>query len=198
MVNNKHLNNLAIRAKDGCVQSKEGLLKHYIPIIEKLSSSIWYLIEDPDAFETYCYKRLDDAITRYDPGLGPFSWQMDFRLNQAKRHFLKNRHRKLKNLHSLEHLTEKTDCKADSKTHFEPVDDLAVVDDRLLTQEKIALLAKGDSRKKAILLAWSDGLYNDSALSELLAQLFGGKSETHRQAIKRFKSFCQASLGEIA
>jgi DNA-directed RNA polymerase specialized sigma subunit len=198
VITNKQLNRLATSAKLGCPEAKDELLRHYIPIIERLSKSIWYYIEDTDAFETYCYKRLEDAIKRFDPSRGSFSWQMQFRLRQAKSHFLKNRGRKLKQIQSLDDLGEVSDSKTKRKEYFEPIDDLAVVEDELLVKEKIALLAKGDSRKKAILLAWSDGFYNDSALSELLAQLFGGKPESHRQAIKRFRSFCQASLAEIA
>lgn len=95
-------------------------------------------------------------------------------------------------------MTSKEFDNAEKRAPIEFSDDLAVVDDALLVKEKIALLAKGDLKKRAILIAWSDGFYNDSALSELLAQLFGGKPESHRQAIKRFRSFCQESLAKIA
>jgi hypothetical protein len=191
------LNQLATQAQLGSDDARRKIYSYYLPIIEERASRIWYLINNEAAFVAYCQRLLESAIMKYDRSRGSFDSQVKIRLRDAQRFFIKDRGRKRRALGMVD-LGVLADHKDDGTLEYRIKDALASVEDELLVKEKIALLAKGDSRKKAILLAWSDGFYNDSALSELLAQLFGGKPESHRQAIKRFRSFCQASLAEIA
>lgn len=74
------------------------------------------------------------------------------------------------------------------------MDDLAVVDETLLLNERITGLAAGDPRKLAILNSWLDPEYNDSKTANLLAQTSGGKAESHRKFIGRFRTECQKAL----
>ncbi|MMZ61827.1 hypothetical protein D1872_239970 [compost metagenome] len=74
-------------------------------------------------------------------------------------------------------------------------DDLAIVDaNNCYATEKIAFLAEGDSRKLAILKAWTYQALNDSDTAILLAQNYGGNTESHRRYVTRFKSRCQKAL----
>lgn len=75
---------------------------------------------------------------------------------------------------------------------FEPRDDLAVIDDRLLVNEIIARLATGD-QEKVVLTEWSKGI-KDSAIASTLARLFGGKEDTHARNIRRFRKKFRAQL----
>jgi hypothetical protein len=193
----EQLNTLAIRSQRGCSEAKRELLRWFLPKLYALSESIWYKINNQCHFEAYCIDLFERAIKNYSADRGNFSTLVKYMLRKARLKYLCDRERnsKVRYIRYQDDLVANTDEK---EIPYESVDELAIIEDSLLVKEKIALLAKGDSRKKAILLAWSDGFYNDSALSELLAQLFGGKPESHRQAIKRFRSFCQASLAEIA
>lgn len=79
---------------------------------------------------------------------------------------------------------------------FEPADLLAqgseTVLENISLKEKIACLA-ADDRELVTLNAWAYG-YNDSQVSETLARHFGGKSESHRKFVQRFKVKCQRKL----
>jgi hypothetical protein len=82
----------------------------------------------------------------------------------------------------------------DGKKTYQFRDELALVDDGLITNEKIALLAEDDSRKLAILNAWSNGDYNDSHTASVLADRHGGNAESHRKFITRFRTTCRGQL----
>jgi hypothetical protein len=58
---------------------------------------------------------------------------------------------------------------------------------KLELRERVALLAEGDPKRRMILKAWYNG-YNDSETGEMLAHLFGGKSESHRMFARRFRT----------
>lgn len=78
---------------------------------------------------------------------------------------------------------------------FEPKDNLAVVgSDMLEIRETINLLAKGDRRKKLILNEWMQGNTNDSDISRTLARELGGKVNTYRISIQRFRIECREAL----
>lgn len=79
---------------------------------------------------------------------------------------------------------------------FEPEDLLAQVSETAIQnislKEMIARLAT-DDRELTTLNAWANGL-NDMQISETLASLFGGKSNSHRRFIQRFKAKCQRKI----
>lgn len=78
---------------------------------------------------------------------------------------------------------------------FEPEDVLANVEvTRLVTEETITLLAQGDRRDHFILNAWTQGYFDDTELSRILADVFPGRATGHRSRIKRFRNECRAKL----
>lgn len=192
------MNSLAREARTGCELAMSELYRYFIPIISRISRRIRHIIDDEVAFEAECYKRIEKSVQGFDNTKVSFYGIVSYQLRLAERYFTTRRGRQRKIVSSFESLIEQSDSKTEAKRTVSFVDDLAVIDDRLLVKEKIALLAKGDPKKVAILIAWSDGFYNESALSELLAQLFGGKPDSHRKSIIRFRYSCRETLVESA
>ncbi|UMR34003.1 hypothetical protein MJ749_15005 [Paenibacillus polymyxa] len=83
---------------------------------------------------------------------------------------------------------------SDGFTEYELKDDLAIVDGNIMLNERITGLAAGDPRKVTILKTWTEPDYCESDTALLLAKQFGGKSESHRKAITRFRRDCQKAL----
>lgn len=81
-----------------------------------------------------------------------------------------------------------------STTEFEPIDVLADVEGEVITKEMTALLAQDDQRKLVILGSWKVGNDNNTEISRLLAQSVGGKIESHRKFIQRFRNECREKL----
>ncbi|NGQ95453.1 hypothetical protein G3578_09835 [Brevibacillus sp. SYP-B805] len=202
MVNSDKLNTLALMAQRGCPESELDILLRFMPVIERISKTIRHLIDDEVAFEAYCYNLIKQAIRKYDESKGNLRWQIEIRLRDARRHFIKNRSKRRKIQVSYEFITGRTDVDEERKRTIEFEDVLADIEsmvcERERLQEKIALLAKGDPKKTTILNAWLIGFDNDSELALLLAQQYGGKSESHRRTITRFRSYCQAVLAGSA
>src|SRR5699024_12243784 len=71
---------------------------------------------------------------------------------------------------------------------YEPEDVLANVEKEVLMKEMTDLLAQGDHRKKVIFGQWLNGASNYAEIARLLVQTLGGKEETHRKAIKQFRT----------
>ena len=82
----------------------------------------------------------------------------------------------------------------DKQLEFDEVDVLANVESDVIAKEMTALLAQDDHRKKVILGNWILGNDNNSDISRLLAQTFGGNEEAHRKFIQRFRKDCRESL----
>src|SRR5699024_9902906 len=82
----------------------------------------------------------------------------------------------------------------DKQLGFDEVDVLANVESDVIAKEMTALLAQDDHRKKVILGNWILGNDNNSDISRLLAQTFGGNEEAHRKFIQRFRKDCRESL----
>lgn len=185
------LNTLAVKSASGCQKSTDAILQHFIPIVRRMSQSIWYLLIDETSFEHECYYRIKLAARKYDPlGGRSFSNYVVYNLTLVRKMHLKRREIGRDKLTSIEALASRDD----DATPYEVIDNLAVIDDRYLVNEKIALLAEDDSRKLAILNAWSNGEYNDSDTASFLAKRCGGNSESHRKFINRFRTTCQKAL----
>lgn len=81
----------------------------------------------------------------------------------------------------------------EDEIEFEPEDPLARVEDEVIANETIALLAQ-DDRSEKVLEAWSIGNTNSSEISSSLARTIGGNPESHRKFIQRFKIDCREKL----
>ncbi|PPA87937.1 hypothetical protein C4A76_10705 [Brevibacillus laterosporus] len=193
-----NLDDIALNAKKGCQKSKRLIYKEFIPIINCYVRENWFKVENEATLTKRLLDRLECAIEDYRVEKGAFRGFAKKNLERTFRDYIKSRRFKRTNTIPIH---KKIDD--DKNTIIDVLPDVSANTESDLIEkesviEKIALLAKGDPRKKAILLAWSDGFYNDLALSELLAQLFGGKPNSHRQTIKRFRTFCQAALSQTA
>ena len=77
---------------------------------------------------------------------------------------------------------------------YEPASTLASVESGIELKETIELLAQNDRRRELILNAWANGYTDDREISGTLASTLGGKSESHRKFIQRFKIDCREKL----
>lgn len=175
------------RAKQGDDTAMWGIILHFQRYIHRLSERNRNLIRSQAEFEEDCFKRVREAVDTYEPGRGSFSSHV-----QAKIYERLNRWKK-------RHLDRSRCLEVISITNREGVDlefedDLAVVDSSYSLNERIAILADGDSRKLAILSEWTNPDPNDSNIAKLLAQRHGGNSESHRKFINRFRTRCQQAL----
>jgi DNA-directed RNA polymerase specialized sigma24 family protein len=158
--------------------------KKFIPIVTKESFSHWHQLKDETEFEQRCYEKLKHCVDTFDESKGKiFSYCYKAVQNELS-DFLNRRKMQRDHLTSYEVLAD---------SGWDKQDALASVEHDLLLNEKAALLAEGDSKRLAILNAWIDGC-NDSEISRLLAQSFGGKPDSHRKYIQRFRTECQTTL----
>ena len=190
---NKQLNILAVQAQSGDKLAHETILAHFLPRVYQLSNQHWYKLSNETHFEQSCMNGINSAIRTFDITKGNFSTQVEWRFRQALQRTMKRKTARQRGF-----ITESLDSNhyggdADGIT-YDVIDDLAVVDDVIIVNEKIALLAEDDSRKLAILNAWSNGMFNDLEHAEFLAKQRGGNQAAHRKYIQRFRSQCQRAL----
>lgn len=168
----------------------ESILKEAIPLINKYREMLWYRVDDDSKFAYECYREILRSAPYIDDQKGAKGLTIFHIKNHAKRHCER---RKRQETESLEKAMEEL---GDRDSSFK--DDLAVVDDSLLVNEKIAFLAGDDLKKKFVLKAWSEGCDNDSELAVLLAQRFGGSARSYCMFIRRFRMECRKKLRQIA
>jgi hypothetical protein len=195
-MSNEQLNKLVADTLLGCTESRDLLFLYFQPFIQRMSNEIWYLLRDETSFEQACYRKVVNAANSFDPMAGrSFRNYVIHKLNGVRNKYLTNTKYLIKaKTHSKNVVSIEALASRDDGTPYEVIDDLAVVDDGLIVNEKIALLAEDDSRKLAILNAWSNGEYNDSDTALFLAKRCGGNSESHRKFINRFRTTCQKAL----
>ncbi|WP_077736248.1 MULTISPECIES: hypothetical protein [Bacillus] len=173
-MNTKKFNRLRRAAENGA-----------IPYVEWESRRIAHLIRDMTAFEQRCYEKIGKAIEIFSGNGRDKRALIQHIIKQERDHFLKNH--KLRNDVAIESINEEGNV-------WEPEDVSENVVGKVLLKEKVALLAQGDPRKRVILEAWIRGCTNDTDISTLLAQRFGGNAKCHRIFIQRFRSRCQSQL----
>ena len=196
MVNEEKLNILVEEFRDGSEEALNTLCKMFLPVIQWHSEQIWHKIENQTEFECRCLLKIKKALANFDRRKGSFRSLVMNIIMREKYDFLARRKRKLSGVVSLdEHLTDHEGNQA----YLEVVDVLADVETITLSNqglmEKVALLAKGDPRRLAILKAWSEGETNDLQLAKELACSFPEATESgHRKFIQRFRIECQKRL----
>lgn len=191
------MNILVERYKAGDTSALASLFETFAPVIEKHSEQIWHKVESQTEFECRCLRQIEKALANFDTKRGKLRTLIVGVILKEKADFLSRRKRKL----DIETLDKPLYIDKDgSEVEFEVEDVLANVEaeviERETVNEKAALLAKGDSRRLAILTAWSNGEFNDLELARALACSFGGKIDTHRTFIKRFRIECQERLAD--
>lgn len=188
---NQELNNLAVQAQSGDKSAYETILAYFLPHVYRMSEQNWHKMSNETHFEQSCFIGLDAAIRKYDITKGNFKSQVLWRFKQALKRTIVRLKAKRRGYEVCSLDFGESDEQYET---YEVEDELALVDDGILVNEKIALLAEGDSRKLAILNNWQHGYYNDSNTSTFLAKRFGGNSESHRKFINRFRTTCQKAL----
>ncbi|MCY7954734.1 hypothetical protein MOB72_08200 [Bacillus licheniformis] len=156
-----------------------------IPFVLNESRKIAHKVVDVTSFEQECYHYIGAALDRYKDNGREKKALIQRIIREVRNRFLDRR--KVKESISIESMYE-------NDSVWEPEDVLANVEGEVLLKEKIALLAQDDPRKRTILEAWIRGCTNDSDISTLLAQRFGGNAKCHRIFIQRFRSRCQSQL----
>lgn len=199
MVNEEKLNILVEEFRGGSEEALNTLCKMFLPVIQWHSEQIWYKIEKQTEFECRCILKIKKALLNFDRNKGSLKSLITYVITKEKYDFLARRKRKLSDVVSLdEPLTDHEG----NQVYLEVVDVLADVETNTLSNhgllEKVALLAKGDPRRLAILKAWSEGETNDLQLAKELACSFPEVSESgHRRFIQRFRIECQKQLASV-
>lgn len=166
---------------------KAALKSGSAPYVTRESERIAHLIPDLTSFEQECYWRIGKALMIFENNGRDKRALIQKIIRDVRTDFLSGKKRKLKNDVVIEDLNK-------DGTVWEPEDVLANVEGKVLLKEKVALLAQDDPRKRTILEEWIRGCTNDTDISTLLAQRFGGNAKCHRIFIQRFRSRCQSQL----
>lgn len=186
MVTKKQINKLANKARGGCVESRDEILSFFTPIIMRESMKLRNIVDDESRFEWCCYREILRMINCYDENVKSFYNVVYKRIKTiSSRNF--KRHKINRSLISSIDIIG-----------FDKSDVLADVESEFFAREKVANLAGSDLRKKIILNAWMDGCTCTKEISGLLADKLGGKQETHRKFILRFKEKCKQALDGAA
>ncbi|CDN42033.1 hypothetical protein [Paenibacillus sp. P22] len=192
-MNDAQLNNLAALAAAGNEEARNSIFRYFFPIIEAMSREVWHLLKDESSFEHECYRKLMRATERYKLGS-----QRSFRnyaihkMRGIRSTHLQRRSIERERLSAIEAMGKQDE--EGNEAGYEVIDGLAIVDDALLVNEKVALLAEDDSRRLTILADWTNGFNDDSDTAALLAHRYGGNSESHRKFIQRFRTACRKAL----
>ncbi|MEC2215087.1 hypothetical protein [Bacillus velezensis] len=170
----KQFNRLQLAANSGA-----------IPYVVREAEKLAHLIPDSTSFEQECYQAIGRALENLADNGREKKALIQRIIRETRHRFMKSR--RSRNEVTIEAINEEG-------TVWEPEDTLASVEGEVLLKEKVALLAQDDERKKLILDTWTRGCTNDTEISTLLAQRFGGNAPSHRKFIQRFRSNCQREL----
>lgn len=192
MLNKQQLNILATNAKNGDSDAMWEVKYHFQKMIHQMSEYNRNRLNQAD-FEDECFKIIEDTVMRFEAEKGDLPQLV---VNFIKRRLGRSTKRYSKKTKADEYVTVPMvhNENTDGFTEYEIQDDLAIVENEILYNERITGLAAGDSRKLAILNTWSEPEYNDSKTAEELALQCGGKAESHRKFIVRFRSECKKAL----
>jgi hypothetical protein len=196
-LNNNQFNRVVDSALSGCEYSTAHIKVYFSRFIERISMRSWHLLNDPCKFEDDCYHIIEDSIQRFDRRKGDFVSMVKYRIYRWEAKQIKRQANRVNKFELVY-----TDAHGAENQSLQLTDILADVEETVIkkvdTQRKITLLAKGDRRKSFILNLWGAGYTNESEISTILANRFGGNSHSHRKYIQRFRKKCQESLAETA
>lgn len=193
-IEREKLNRLAASYQEGNKEARDELFRKITPIIEKASSELERFTNNYTEFDCRILLKVKKLVETFDRRRERnFIGIVKTLVDREKTDFIRRRSRRLEEV-SIDAM-ENPDGEEDLGFQFE--DPLARVEEQVLDEElvkeKIALLAKDDPRRKTVLIEWSKGT-NNTTISDLLAQIYGGKAETHRKFITRFRTDCQKAL----
>lgn len=179
--------------KDNLILVAEAMkFPEVIKLVSNASDRIWHKVRDVTSFENTCYRNIGQAlVSEKVRSVGGIASRI---ISRAEAWHVK--HRGTEHTQSLESLAGLDD--EGNEEPFEIIDVLADVESMIVSEsyinEKVALLAKDDSRDLAILNAWLEGEFNNLEIARALAGSFGGKTDSHYKHITRFKTKCEKRL----
>lgn len=167
--------------KEEIVYQNKWLIDRIYQVSDKIRSKVTYQID----FESRCIKRVAEYLALSDSNIKNRQY-IEKMINEVASSVIKrNKNEHYSCFNELSYQDEDN-----SEIEFDPEDVLADVEAELINKETINLLAEGDRQKKVILEAWSLGNTNNSLISRTLADVLGGKPESYRKSINRFKKSC--------
>src|SRR5690606_14867831 len=163
-----------------------------LKLVQAASEKVWYKINDITSFEHTCYRNIGKALmTQKIKSVGGIANRI---IEREIAWYAKNRGREIPNsIDSMARIDEQG-----NEQELEIVDVFANVEKEVLGKirhkEIVELLAKNDDRRRFVLGAWTNGYDDDVELSNVLADVFGGKSTGQRRFIQRFEKECKERL----
>lgn len=191
MPRSKQLNNLALKAKFGCKASLWEFRSVFIDKIHEMSNKNWYRIHSEERFEESCFSRIDYVVRTFSPEKGDVYKLVMWNLRE-----LLKQHRKRFSARPKVLSMSNTVGESGAELGTQIIDDSAsaIIDDKLMVNEKIALIAKGDPRKEMILKLWACGIDETKHIARVLAKNCGGNISSHRIYTHRFRARCRKAL----
>ncbi|WP_079516570.1 hypothetical protein [Rossellomorea marisflavi] len=185
-MNKQHLNTLVAEYRGGNELAFGEIFRMVNPLIENASRLIEKVSDDPTKFDCRVLLKIKKAIE--DPTIKDFGGYVKTIIGNERSDFLTRRKRKREDISMT---AMEGDGDEDLGYQFKSTEDTEA---EVVFKERVTLLAQGDPRKTLVLEQWSKGVSDNKAISELLAQLFGGKATGHRSFIKRFRTECREML----
>ena len=179
------VNELVVNLRGGNELSFNEIFTIMYAHIEVVSRIVAKKHDDATKFEARVLARMDKALA--DPRVNDFHGYVKAIINNEKADFVNRRKRQREDISMSAFESDNED---DTGFQFVSKTD---VEAEVLYQERVTLLAQGNPKKEVILLNWTVGA-TDSAISEMLAHQFGGKAESHRKFIQRFRNDCRLAL----
>lgn len=173
--------------------SEDTLLVYEIPwvidYIYEVSDGIRNEVVDQTLFEERCIKRISEYLG-LDEG-NKKNKRYITRMIREVASAVKKRNRK-EFAEVFTGMTMRDD--GEDEIEFEPEDPLAGVEDEVIANETIALLAQDDQVNQMILDYWTIGNTDNTHISRSLARTFGGNEKSLRVGIYRFRESCREKL----
>lgn len=187
-MNKQKLNGLVLAYQNGDDTALAELFTTVNPMIERASLEVEPFLEDFTKFDCRVVREIKRQIDSFEYGRHDFLAAVKTIISQSKARFIRRNSRKSEGYVSMTAL--EGDGDENLGYQFESIES---TEHDVFFKERVTLLAQGNPKKQTVLLQWSKGA-EDKAISELLAQLHGGKAESHRKFIQRFKTECRNQL----
>ncbi len=188
-MNKAQINSLVLAYQNGDETAMANLFDFINPMIEQASREVEPYLDDFTKFDCRVVREIKRLMDNFEYGKHDFISGVKTQISLSKARFIRRDSRKNGNYVSM---TTLEGDGGDDNLGFQFKSNSDVESEVAFT-ERVTELAQGDPRRETILLQWSKGS-EDLAISELLAQLYGGKATGHRSFIKRFKTECRNIL----
>jgi hypothetical protein len=192
-MNKQHINQMVLAYQNGDDTAMSDIFNAINPMIEKASREIEPFVEDFTKFDCRMVKKVQRLIQNFEYGKHDFLAAVKAIISKDKAQYIRRNTRKSEGYVSMTVLEGGNKSEEGEESlgyQFKSKDN---TEHDVEFKERVTLLAQGNPKKETILLQWSRGA-EDKAISELLAQLYGGKAESHRKFIQRFKTECRDRL----